>query len=75
MSELIVTERENIVAIANAVRNKTGTTETMSLGGIVDSINGIETGGVTNTLYIGTTVPTDDVGSDGDIYIVREATA
>lgn len=32
-------------------------------------------GGATNTLYIGPTVPTDDVGSDGDIYIVREATA
>lgn len=44
MSELIVTERENIVAIADAVRNKTGNTNEMSLGGIVSGINGIETG-------------------------------
>ena len=43
MSEKILTERSNIVAIADAVRSKTGTTAEMTLGGIVSGINGIST--------------------------------
>ena len=41
MNEIILTERANIVAIANAVRNKTGKTNNMTLGQIVDAINAI----------------------------------
>lgn len=45
MTDLIIAEREDIVAIADAVRNKTGSTSEMTLGGIVSEINGIEAGG------------------------------
>lgn len=41
MSELIITERSNIVALANAVRNKTGQTKELTFGEIVASINDI----------------------------------
>ena len=44
MSDIILTERSNIVAIANAVRNKIGSTNELNLGGIVDGINSISTG-------------------------------
>lgn len=45
MSDLILTEKSNIVAVANAVRNKTGLTNTMTLGQMATHINNIETGG------------------------------
>jgi hypothetical protein len=38
MSELIITERKNIVAIADAVRNKTGRTDDMNLAQIKEAI-------------------------------------
>ena len=41
----IITRKENIVAIADAVRAKNGTTAEMTLGEIVSSIEGIQTGG------------------------------
>lgn len=41
----IIAEKDDIVAIADAVRNKIGSTEEMSLSEIVSEINGIETGG------------------------------
>jgi hypothetical protein len=44
MSELIIAERSDIVSIANAVRNKIGTTEEMTLGEIITNINGIGVG-------------------------------
>ena len=40
----VLCERSDIVAIADAVRSKTGSTDAMTLGGIVTGINGIETG-------------------------------
>ena len=40
----IIANRQDIVAIANAVRSKTGTSEEMTLGGIVSGINGIGSG-------------------------------
>ena len=39
MAELIITEKQNITAIANAVRNKTGNTGGMTINEIVNSIN------------------------------------
>lgn len=42
MSDYIITERSNIVAIADAVREKNGTTDTLTLGEIVEGINEIE---------------------------------
>lgn len=40
----ILADREDIVAIADAVRNKTGTSGEMTLGGIASGINNISTG-------------------------------
>lgn len=44
MNELIITEKSNLTAIADAVRSKTGTTTPMTLGDIVNSIYNIESG-------------------------------
>ena len=43
-NEIIITDKSNIVAIADAVRSKTGSTVPMNLGGIVNGINGIQVG-------------------------------
>ena len=42
MSELIITERSNMVALANAVRNKTGQTEELTFGEILDTFENTE---------------------------------
>lgn len=44
MAEIIITERSDMVVLANAVRNKTGQTEELTLGEIVASINDISVG-------------------------------
>lgn len=41
MSELIITEKTNITAIADAVRNKTGSSAGLTLNGIIEGINSI----------------------------------
>ena len=41
----VICEREDIVAIADAVRNKTGLNDEMTIGGIVNGINNISSGG------------------------------
>ena len=41
MADLIITERSNIVTVANAIRNRTGSTEEMTLGQIAYGIGGI----------------------------------
>lgn len=48
MADLIATERSNIVAIADAVRNKTGESGDLTIGGIISGINSIEGGGNTD---------------------------
>lgn len=59
MSDLIIAERSDIVAIADAVRNKTGETEELTLSGIVIGINNIgnSEGGITvpDTITAGNT--------------------
>lgn len=51
MADLIITERSNIVAIADAVRNRTGETGEITIGQIVNDINyvvgGIDTSDAT----------------------------
>lgn len=44
MNELIIVEREDLVAVADAVRNKTGITEELTIGGMIDGINSISHG-------------------------------
>lgn len=41
----VICDREDIIAIADAVRNKTGNSDEMTLGEIASGINGIEAGG------------------------------
>ena len=41
----------------------------VSIFGVTGTYNA--EGATTNTVYVGTSAPTSDVGSDGDIYIVR----
>lgn len=45
MDELIITKKNNITAIADAVRTKLNTTAQMTLGEIAESINNISIGG------------------------------
>lgn len=42
---------------------------------IAQIVEALETKAAYNTIYIGTTEPTDDIGVNGDIYIVRSETA
>lgn len=64
MSELIITEKENIVVIANAIRNKTGTTGEMTLNQMANSINGIETDPVLQTKTVTPTTSTQTITAD-----------
>lgn len=53
MADLIITERSNLVAIANAIRNRTGDTDQMTMGEMVGDIGyivgGIDTSDATAT--------------------------
>lgn len=60
----ILADRQDIVAVADAVRSKTGTTTGMTLGGMVSAINSIRTG---------TTLPElSDEGSSADLMSGKE---
>lgn len=48
MNELIITEKTNITAIADAVRNKTGSSSGLTLNGIIEGINSISGGTTIN---------------------------
>lgn len=63
----VICEREDIVAIADAVRNKNGGADEMTLGGIVSGINDISTG--SNTSVETCTVTLDNEWVSGDCYI------
>ena len=41
MSDLIVTERSNLIGVANAVRNRTGKTNNLTIGEIINEIGAI----------------------------------
>lgn len=77
MSDLIVTEKSNITAIADAVRTKTGITNSMTLNDIVNGINEIEAGSVANeTSIINKIIDPDnyplDTNDNGDNIITLE---
>ena len=44
MKDLLIVERQNIVAIANAIRSKTNTLDVMTLNKMIEEINNIEIG-------------------------------
>ena len=58
-------------AIANAIREKTGKTESIVAENFPSEIEAIEIR-PENTCYIGTAVPEGTFGKDGDIFIVKE---
>ena len=60
-----------MTALADAIRETTGATGLLTIDGMTTAVRGL---GKHNTLYIGTAAPTEDIGVDGDIYIVQEAT-
>ena len=51
--------------IADAIRTKTGGTDTIVADDFPNVINEL------NTCYIGGETPSSDLGKDGDIYIVK----
>ena len=42
MNDIVLTERSNIIAVANAIRNKAGITESLTFNEMVSTINDIE---------------------------------
>ena len=62
---------ELFTAIANAIRTKTGGTEVIKAEDFPSAISSIETR-PENTCYIGTVIPENSFGIDGDIFIVKE---
>ena len=75
MADLIITERSNIVAIADAVRSKTGTTNNLNLGEIVEGINSISGSGGGSTTTVTQATPTISVSSSGLITASATQTA
>lgn len=73
MNEKVLCEKSDLVAIADAVREATGSTENYNVSELsAATVEAISAGGgPAYTVYIGTTEPTSDIGVDGDIYIVR----
>lgn len=66
MSELIITEKDNLTAIANAVRNTTDSTAELTLDEIAENIN-LMTGFIPTpaTAEVGQTIKVKTVDSDG----------
>lgn len=60
MADWILTERSNIVAVADSIREKTGQTGKLTLGEMVDDIN--------NTVG-GTTTVTATHDGNGNVYL------
>lgn len=56
MADLIITERSDMVALANAVRNKTSQTQELTFGEIITSINNISSGGSGGSMFTSTAV-------------------
>lgn len=65
MADLIITERSNIVALADAIREKTGTTDSITLG---DMISDVEEG-------VGGIDTSDATAAAGDIMLDKTAYA
>lgn len=76
MADLIITERSNMVVLANAVRNKTGQTEELTLGEIVASINDISGAEIKNQDITikenGTFTPDDGYTGFGTVKVETE---
>ena len=62
---------ELFTAIANAIRTKTGGTEVIKAEDFPSAISSIQAR-PENTCYIGTAIPENSFGIDGDIFIVKE---
>lgn len=61
MADLIICEREDIVAIANATRSVSGTIDKMTLGEIASTINELDLNGVGSALVKYVTFMNGDV--------------
>lgn len=70
MSKLIIAERDDIVAIADAVRNKTGIVEELTIGGMIDGINSIVSGGGIDTSDA--TATSNDIATGKTAYVDGE---
>ena len=66
----ILCDRQDIVFIADAVRNKTGSSQELTLGDIAASIYGIETGG--GNVIGNVTLMNVNASNDGSGNIILE---
>lgn len=65
MSEFIIAEKSQLVDIADAIRTKTETTDTLSLEEMPQMIAGIETGANLEEITVEQATPSISVSSDG----------
>ena len=61
---------EKMTALANAIREKTGGTDLLTLDGMAEAVNGLEIGGGAK-IATGTFIPSEDLGSSCDITITH----
>ena len=66
MGRLIVSERQNIVAIADAIRNKTGDEKELTFGEMIGAIDSISSGGIDTSDASATA---DDIANGKTAYI------
>lgn len=98
MTEKVLVSKENLITIADKIRQINGTTEQMSFDEMMSGVSNLDSGGNSEdlsedlqmqselitkistllktktayrTIHIGATAPTDDIGINGDIYILR----
>ena len=69
MSDLIITERSNIVAVADSIRNKMNLTEELTIDNMIDCINNMSSNSLDTS---DATATADDIAEGATAYVNGE---